>query len=217
MEFEDKYFATRKYLHKEKAVKRHVVEALGWASEAGGENLLAGEGRKALDVGCACGYSSKVLEVLGYDTYAVDISRWGGRRGKASAHGGFLLCDAQHRLPFKNDSFELVTCFDVLEHLRFPEHAIRYMLEACSAVLVCTTPNRLVEKTVRKIVGDYDESHINVKSASEWEKRIRNNENIKLLKVETFLDLTDKLADMGFPPSLKLPGFGLTVRIIARK
>lgn len=217
MEFGEKYFDVRKYLRKEKAVKRHVVGVLEWASEVGGIDLLRGDGRKALDVGCACGYSSSVLEMLGYDTYSVDLSRWGVRQGKASGQGDFLLCDAQRRLPFKANSFELVTCFDVLEHLRFPEHAIRYMLEACASTMVCTTPNRLVEKPVRKIMGDYDETHINVKSASDWEKRIRGNSNIRLLRVETFLDLTDKLADSGFPKSFKLPGFGLTVRIIARK
>ena len=218
MQFEKEFFDARRYAHKERVVKRHVLAVLEWASEAAGDHLLRGEGRKALDVGCACGYSSQVLEMLGYETSAVDLSRWGVRQAKTSACGDFLVCDAQSRLPFKEGSFDLVTCFDVLEHLQFPENAIRHMLEACGGTLVCTTPNKTVEKPVRKIMGDYDESHINVKSAHEWEKSIRDSADFKVLKVETFLDLTGKLSGQRmFFRSFKLPSFGLTVRIIARK
>ena len=160
----------------------------------------------------------QVLERLGYDTCAVDLSRWGVRQAKQSVRGDFLVCDAQSELPFKDGIFDLVTCFDVLEHLQFPVNAIQHMLRICDGTLVCTTPNKTVEKPVRKIMGDYDESHISAKSASEWEKSIKDNADVKMLKVETFLDLTSKLlGERMFFKSFKLPSLGLTVRIVARK
>ena len=218
LEFEKEFFDARRYKNKERMVKRHVLKVLEWASDVVGDDLLRGEGRKALDVGCACGYSSQVLDLLGYDTCAVDLSRWGVRQAKQSVRGYFLVCDAQSELPFKDGIFDLVTCFDVLEHLQFPVNAIQHMLRICDGTLVCTTPNKTVEKPVRKIMGDYDESHISAKSASEWEKSIKDNADVKMLKVETFLDLTSKLlGERMFFKSFKLPSLGLTVRIVARK
>jgi hypothetical protein len=92
------------------------------------------------------------------------------------------------------------------------------MLEACQGTLVCTTPNKVVEKPVRKITRDFDETHINVKSPSEWEKIIQGKTDYNLLKVETFLDLAARLTNSRvFFKSLKLPEFGLTVRILVKK
>ena len=169
-------------------------------------------------MGCACGYSSNVLETLGYETCAIDLSKWGVKQAKSYANGDFLICDAETSLPFKAVSFDLIICFDVLEHLQSPQRAILNMLEACQGTLVCTTPNRFVEKPVRKITRDFDETHINVKSPSEWKKTIQGKTDYKLLKVETYLDLTARLANRRvFFKSLKLPEFGLTVRILVKK
>jgi len=218
LQFEKDFFDSRRYNLKEKLVKRHVLEVIKWASKVTDDNLLSGQGKNALDVGCACGYSSKVLETLGYETCAIDLSKWGVKQAKTYANGDFLVCDAQKRLPFKAMSLDLVICFDVLEHLQFPQRAILNMLEACQGTLVCTTPNKVVEKPVRKITRDFDETHINVKSPSEWEKTIQGKTEYKLLKVETYLDLTARLANRRvFFKSLKLPEFGLTVRILVKK
>ena len=218
MQFEKDFFDSRRYNLKEKLVKRHVLEVIKWASKITYDNLFSGQGKSALDVGCACGYSSKVLETLGYETCAIDLSKWGVKQAKSYTNGNFLVCDAQTSLPFKAMSFDLIICFDVLEHLQFPQRAILNMLEACHGTLVCTTPNRAVEKPVRKITRDFDETHINVKSPSEWKKAIEGKTDYKLLKAETYLDLTARLANKRvFFKSLKLPEFGLTVRILVKK
>jgi len=218
LQFEKDFFDSRRYTLKEKIVKRHVLEVIKWASKVTGDNLLSGQGKNALDVGCACGYSSNVLETLGYETCAIDLSKWGVKQAKSYANGDFLICDAETSLPFKAVSFDLIICFDVLEHLQSPQRAILNMLEACQGTLVCTTPNRFVEKPVRKITRDFDETHINVKSPSEWKKTIQGKTDYKLLKVETYLDLTARLVNSRvFFKSLKLPAFGLTVRILVKK
>lgn len=217
MQFDQDYFTNRIYVFKEKLVKRHLLEVVKWATKVSGINLSNGQGKRALDVGCAYGYISEMLAGFGYETCGFDISLWGVKQAKASGKGDFLVCDAQKGLPFKAGSFDLVTCFDVLEHLQFPEAALQNMLDAGSGMILCTTPNKTVEKPVRKLTRDFDETHINVKSFAEWKKSINDNLKFKLLKIETFYDLTGKFADNFFFKSVNLPYLGLTVRIAIMK
>lgn len=203
---------------KEEVVKRHVLEVVKWASKVSGRNLLNGHGKKALDVGCAYGYAAEVLEALGYETCNVDLSRWGIRQAKTKNHCHFLVCDVQTRFPFAGEAFDLILCCDVLEHLEFPERAIEDMLEICDGVMVCTTPNKAVERPVRKLMRDFDETHINVRFPSEWEKCIREKANFEFLRIETFYDLAAKLSNGKlFFRSFSVPSFGLTARILVRK
>ncbi len=218
MEFEKEYFSGRNYERKGKLVKRNVVEVLKWASKISGVDFSLGNGKRALDVGCAYGYASEMLAGLGYETCSVDLSKWGVGHAKARSGGNFLVCDAQTMLPFRTGSFDLVTCFDVLEHVPFPEKALRNMLESCKGALICTTPNRRVEKPVRRITRDYDETHVSVKSPSEWQNIVKTLENYKLVKVETFYEVTAKLANSRVLfKSFKVPTLGLTVRILVTK
>src|SRR4030042_6445783 len=140
MSFEEDYFKERKYSAKEELVSRHVMEVLKWASKTAHTDLLHGHGKKALDVGCALGYTSRVLADLGYETLGFDISSWGTKQAKNNSRSQFLVCDAQASLPFALSSFDIVTCFDVLEHLSCPEKALRSMLEVSGDAVVCTTP-----------------------------------------------------------------------------
>ena len=217
MDFEKDYFSNRKYSLKEQLVKRHVLEVVRWASKATHEDLLSGQGRRALDVGCAYGYASEVLAELGYETFGVDISTWGINHAKNLSGAQFLVCDAQTTIPFKNGTFDLVTCFDVLEHLPYPEKAFRSMFGVCKSMIVCTTPNRKVEKPIRKLMRDYDETHINVKSPSQWQECITSNLNCKALEIEAFYDLAVKFWGKLFFKSFNIPNYGLTVRIVVKK
>lgn len=217
MQFEKEYFRDRRYALKKELVKRHVLEVVKWASEVLDSNLLDGYGKNALDVGCACGYSSSMLESLGYKTVGVDVSAWGVKQAMRNSGEGALVCDAQSRLPFRENSFDLVTCFDVLEHLLLPLHALRNMLEVCRGVVVCTTPNKTVEGTVRRITQDLDETHISVKSPAEWKKIIAKDMTYKLLKVESFYDINARTANGLLFKSFKVPKLGLTVRILVKK
>src|SRR4030065_1825651 len=93
LQFEKDFFDSRRYNLKEKLVKRHVLEVVKWASKVTDDNLLSGQGKNALDVGCACGYSSNALETLGYETCAIDLSKWGVKQEKKDANGVVLICD----------------------------------------------------------------------------------------------------------------------------
>jgi ubiquinone/menaquinone biosynthesis C-methylase UbiE len=146
----------------------------------------------------------------------VDVSAWGIKQAKQSG-GEFLVCEAQTALPFSADAFDLVTCFDVLEHLPRPEQALRAMVEVCRGTLVCTTPNRKVEKPVRKLMRDYDQTHISAKAEAAWKACVSENLAVRDLAVESFYDLALQFGGKLFFKSFRFPTYGLTVRIAVRK
>ena len=217
MTYTQDYFDNRKYPLKQQLVERHVLEVLRWATKALNLNLLDGHGKKALDVGCAYGYTTHVLEELGYEAYGVDVSKWGIKQAKTINKSEFIVGDIQNSLPFSGETFDLVTGFDVLEHLPNPQNAISGLIAACDGALIFTTPNKRVEKTVRKFMGDYDQTHITVKPPSEWKSLIANISAFKDMKVQSFYDLPLRLHGKLFFKSFNVPVYGLTVRIAVRK
>lgn len=217
MAYEQDYFKTRKYLHKKELVERHILGVLQWASRALNVNLLDGKGKRALDVGCAYGYTSQVLSGLGYETIGFDVSQHGITQAKSFSGGEFMVCDTQVSLPFRVGSFDLVTCFDVLEHLKQPQAAFLGLFEVCKGIVVCTTPNKKVEKPIRKLMRDYDETHISVKTPKEWRDLIIGSFSSKDLEVASFYDLAVRLRGKLFFKSFNVPTYGLTIRMAIRK
>jgi 2-polyprenyl-3-methyl-5-hydroxy-6-metoxy-1,4-benzoquinol methylase len=217
LQFGEEYFRNLKYSQKKRVIKRHILETLKWGSKTSNSNLLNGQGKTALDVGCAYGYAVGILKKLGYDTYGVDISKYSLQKAKKFFSADFLVCDVQKGLPFREDVFDLVTCFGVIEHLAHPLLAIKNMFASCKGMIICTTPNRIVEKPVKKIMGDFDETHISVKTQNEWKEYIKSL-NSSFFKVEPFLDASLRVKDeLLFFKSFKIPYFGLDLRILIKK
>lgn len=216
MAYGQNYFTDRKYTFKQRLIERHVLEVLRWATKKLEVNLLSGVGKRALDVGCACGYTTHVLEGLGYDAVGMDLSLWSTKQAKTLCDGDFLVCDAQTPLPVC-DGFDLVTCFDVIEHLPNPEKALANMFEVCRGVMVCTTPNKKVEKFVRTLTSDYDETHINVKLPGAWKQLFTDILGFGSLEVGVFYDLPLRLGGNFFFKSFSIPVYGLTVRLAAKR
>jgi SAM-dependent methyltransferase len=217
LQFGEEYFRNLKYSQKKRVIKRHILETLKWGSKASNSNLLNGQSKTALDVGCAYGYAVDVLEKLGYYAYGVDISKYSVKKAKRFFSADFLVSDVQKGLPFKENIFDLVTCFGVIEHLTYPLWAIKNMLTSCKGMVICTTPNRIVEKPVKKIIRDFDETHINVKTQGEWKRCIKSL-NCSFFKVETVLDASLRVKDkLLFFKSFKIPYFGLDLRILIKK
>jgi len=218
LHFDEEYFRNHMYSQRERLIKRHVLEVLRWGSRFSNFNLLNGHGRRALDVGCAYGYAIGLLKSLGYDSYGVDISRYSMEQAKKKIHtADFAVCDVQRGLPFKNRFFDLITCFEVLEHLTNPLQAIKNIYGSCRGTMIYTTPNKVVEKPIKKILRDFDKTHINVKTPQGWEKCLHENLQSSPVKVEAFFDANLRVRDkLLFFKSLKIPYFGLDIRILIK-
>ena len=84
------------------------------------------EGKSLLDIGCADGTTTRQLQkimpkakIVGVDYYKSAIDYANKKRSKIK-----FVCADVHDLPFENNSFEIVTAIETLEHLENPKKAL---------------------------------------------------------------------------------------------
>ena len=93
-----------------------------------------GVGKIALDIGCRDGYWSERLKSRGFEVQALDLD---------PTYTKAIKYDVENGLPFGSQSFDLVWCTEVIEHLYKP----KYLLNEIERVLkpggmvILTTPN----------------------------------------------------------------------------
>ena len=118
-----------------------------------------GPGHAILDVGCGAGYFLNLIRdryreaeqeptVVGIDISAHQVSYMAERMHKegiprviaATANGEFL--------PFADESFDLVTCSEVIEHIRNPKRALEEMRRVLkpTGMLLLSTPSMSAQK-----------------------------------------------------------------------
>lgn len=81
---------------------------------------------KVLDVGCGAGFLSNSLSISGYDVTAFDISAESleiARLYDKTKKVNYLIADA-YKFPFSDNSFDVVSAMDFLEHVDKPEVVI---------------------------------------------------------------------------------------------
>ena len=191
--YDERYFERKyRYSKKEHAIQRYYLSMIEWANQHTCHDLLNGCGRTALDVGCAYGFVVSLLRKLGYEASGIDISNYAVMRGKELSEGNLLVSDAQH-LPFKASSFDLITCFESLEHLPRSILALNriYELLKPGGILIITTPNvGVIATIIINMLSRVDETlHPSVKPPNKW--------------VETLSDL--QFSEIKFEPFLLLP------------
>ncbi len=110
-----------------------------WAAQ-----LVAG--RRVLDAGCGVGYGSAMLaeagatEVVGVDLSAKAVA---AAASGAPANASFVTGDV-HALPFEPGQFDVIVCFEVIEHVEHQDEVIAELVRvlAPAGVLVMSSPNR---------------------------------------------------------------------------
>lgn len=95
-----------------------------------------------LDAGCGEGYVSQILldalpgvQLTGFDHSEYSV----GEAVTRNPEGTFLTADIT-ALPFEDDSFDVVCCLEVLEHLHEPDRALRELVRVARRGLVLTVP-----------------------------------------------------------------------------
>lgn len=93
-----------------------------------------GKNKKALDVGCREGFQSEFLRKRGYSVISVDIEK---------RYKNCIIADVNKKLPFKNESFDLIWCSEVIEHLGSPAKSIQEFRRVLKpkGEMILTTPN----------------------------------------------------------------------------
>lgn len=85
--------------------------------------------RKLLDIGCYTGIFPRLARDAGYDAYGVEPSHWAANiaaeRLPGKIHQGYLAT-----APFPPASFDVVTSWDVIEHVTDPAREIAQMAAA---------------------------------------------------------------------------------------
>lgn len=88
---------------------------------------LEGIRGKVLDVGCGGGVFTRGIRHYRRDLelWGVDISKKSIKYAQATSKDVTFLYGDAYQLPFKNQTFDAVVCFDLLEHLEDPPKALR--------------------------------------------------------------------------------------------
>jgi SAM-dependent methyltransferase len=105
------------------------------------------DGRRALDAGCGLGYGARILQAAGaLSVDGVDVSDATVEAARMEAGEAVQLAVADvAALPFADDTFDLVVCFEVIEHIDERERALDELARvlAPGGVLAISSPNRL--------------------------------------------------------------------------
>lgn len=99
--------------------------------------------KSVLDVGCGEGFTLNRLkeEKIGTHLEGVDFLKTAIDLGKKTYPNLTLIQADIYKLPYKNKSFDLVLCTEVLEHLEDPQKALLELKRVSSNYLLLSVPN----------------------------------------------------------------------------
>lgn len=100
------------------------------------------EGGRLLDVGCGWGEYPSIMSHLGWQVVGVEISRQAVVLGQEK-YGLDVRCGTVESQQFPDQSFDVVTLWDVLEHLAYPSETLSeiYRILRPEGWLLITVPN----------------------------------------------------------------------------
>jgi 2-polyprenyl-3-methyl-5-hydroxy-6-metoxy-1,4-benzoquinol methylase len=142
-----------------------------------------------LDVGCGEGFTlnrlkergmGKKLEGLEYLKDAIEL-------GKKTYPDIKITQGSIYELPYKDNSFDLVLCTEVLEHLENPEKGLKELVRVSKKYLIISVPNEPFFMFAQMVRGKNwsrlgnDIEHVNHWTMFGFPKFIRKNSNVKIV------------------------------------
>lgn len=134
---------------------------------------------KLLDVGCGPGFFLAYADKY-YDAHGIDISEYAIREAKQRTKTAKLSVEDATDLDYKNVSFDVVTCFDLLEHLSNPMLALHefYRILKNAGILIIRVPNtESIGASWKKEewFGYRDKTHVSLMSNEAWIDLLKGN------------------------------------------
>lgn len=125
--------------------------------------------KKVLDIGCGLGYFIYYLRRFGVEAYGVEFSDY-ARNNALPFVREFIKPGDVRSLPFEDNFFDLVTSFDVLEHI--PKHEIKKAIAECTRVSKRYQFHKIYtrENIWLPVFHGHDPSHVSVLPRAWWEK-----------------------------------------------
>lgn len=119
-------------------------------------------GKHVLDFGCAAGNYCKALDNLGFACIGVDVNEQYVEAARKNGIEAFAMTDT---LPFEDKSFDTVIIFEVLEHLRDPESALKEAKRVARKNILISVPDNTAFDTLKRLSLTYEhmleQDHIN--------------------------------------------------------
>lgn len=133
-----------------------------------------------LDAGCGCGHFLKWLErYFPYAAiYGIDLDEQKLTIASQRLKITKLINQDVHNLPFKDETFEIVSALQILEHLEEPEIFLREVNRILknNGLLIIATPNPsgIAVKLLKEKWHGYNTEHISLKPPDEWKIILKN-------------------------------------------
>jgi uridylate kinase len=137
--------------------------------------------KSSLDVGCGTGKLVHCLRNLGIEAYGIEISKYALETATKETRS-FLKYGDIIKIPYDDNSFDLVLTFDVLEHIERPKlkKAIEETIRVSKKWIlhkIYTTENHWIA-----LFHGKDFSHLSVLSASFWVNMFKTMKNITVVR-----------------------------------
>lgn len=136
-------------IKKKLKIEKQKVGNWGHLVKARVDIVLKYAGRRILDVGCSSGAYVRLLRNKGYEAYGLDLlpdKEWQDEY-KTIFQIGDICC-----LPYKDDSFDTVIAFEVLEHVENVNFALEELHRVCRNNIIISVPN-CFQQQVFKVSG----------------------------------------------------------------
>lgn len=146
---------------------------------------------KLLDVGCAYGLLVNEASKC-FESYGIDISHFAVKKSREFCKGNISRASAVN-LPFKDDSFDVITLVDTLEHISNFNGCLRDVARTLKkdGILLLQLPNPLIWVRVCGKLGLDDQTHVNNFRLQKW-KRIMLIHGFKIEKCFGFVSFAFK-------------------------
>ena len=135
-----------------------------------------------LDVGCGVGHVVAMTRNDGYESHGVDISEGAVDYWVKAGIGEFCKVAPAHNIPFADNTFDVVMCTDVMEHI--PEEGVLPTFKEIRRVGRHTFFFTIaIMPAIHKMPNDQSEPHVCVKYPDWWKDRLEEAG----FMIETFL------------------------------